>query len=162
MVALHYHADTLFVVGGKALEKEGSEEDPLLQVVSSFHIPTSCWAYKVKKLPAPLCAFASAMVDQSLFIVGGLTSAGFSDCVYRVDLLKMKSSQVLIEKFTKGVEEAKSVQQMVSASCALTSDRKALIVFGGSTYESETNAVFSIDLQKFLTLEGDITANIVL
>ena len=146
-------------------EAEGSNEEHISKLISKYEIETQIWTPKLKSLPAHLCSFSSAMLGTDLFIAGGLTPAGFSDCIYRVDLEKMKSTQVLIEKFTMKLPTAPGEGKVIQtiASCMSASEsNKCVFVFGGSTYESETNAIFPVDVAHFKSIETDITKNIVM
>lgn len=163
MLTLHFHKEAIYFIGG--LSDENSEDpnhQPIGKSISRYCPSTKEWTPKVKKLPAHLCSSASAFVGEDLYIIGGLTPAGFSDCIYRVDFEKMRSQQVLIEKFTKEDPETSSLIQMIASSCAVTDDGSHLISFGGSTYDGETNIVFAVDLKRFKEIEEDVTKNIAL
>lgn len=162
-----YNGRVLIIGGMKEAEPapEGSppaEEEEISKTISAYDPQSNIWHEKIKSLPARLASFGYALTKDNLYIVGGLTPAGFSDCVYRVDLVVKKSMQVYIKKFTEDFPDFKSIEQTIASSCSLTEDGNYIVCFGGSTYESETNATFLIDLKKFAELEDEITKNIVM
>ena len=97
MHSLHFYKNSLLLVGGQKAETTNSYEHSMLRVVSKYDLETKKWTPKIKKLPSPICSAGSVLINNDLWIVGGLTPAGFNDCVYRVDLEAMHNRQVRIE-----------------------------------------------------------------
>lgn len=162
MVNMHFRDNALFFVGGMKDDADGEQEDShLSSSIARFDLGTNHYVPKIKKLPCSMAAMSSVFKDDNLWIVGGVTSAGFSDCVYRVDLKEMKSTQVLLEKLAEGDSNAKGIIEIMSACCVLSEDGEDLIVFGGSTYEKEISNCFALSLSRFMSLEGPITKNLV-
>lgn len=162
MLNLHFREGKLYFVGGMTDGGDSGKEDShLSSVISVFDLRTKELTPKLKKLPCALAACASVFKGDDLWIVGGVTAAGFSDCVYRVDLKQMKSTQVLLEKLAEGDNNSKGIIEIMSTCIALSEDGKDIIVFGGSTYEQEVNNSFALSLDKYMTLEGPITKNLV-
>ena len=162
MMSMLYRDGTVYIIGGKGEEPQSQYDDGLFKVISTYNTSTDKWTYKVKSLPTALCGCSCAFMNDDIYVVGGLSSAGFNDCIYRIDMKNMKSTQVMMNKITKLTKGADGVHQIVSSSCDLTSDGQEIIVFGGSTYESEVNTIFNINLKKYRELEDDVTANIVI
>lgn len=167
MHGMAFHRGQALIIGGvkepdAPTEGNPPPEEELSRVISAYNPETNTWTEKIKALPTRLASFACALNNDDLYIVGGLTPAGFSDCVYRVDLEAKKSKQVYIKKFTEDYPDFKAVEQFIASTCSLTEDKKHILCFGGSTYESETNATFAVDLIKFKELEEEITKNLVM
>lgn len=162
MLNMHFHDNAIFFIGGMTDEEiPGKEDGHLKNEISKYDLPSKNFTPKIKKLPCAIAATASVYSEGYFYLVGGVTSAGFSDCIYKIDLQEMKSSQVLIEKIAEGDPAAKGIIELMSTCCVLTEDKKHIIIFGGSTYENEVNCCFGISLARFNELEGPVTKNLV-
>lgn len=163
MLNMLFYQGKVWLIGGCGEEKLNDPNcEHISKKISCYCPETKEWTGKYKSLPAALCATASGFVNDYLYIVGGLTPVGFSDCIYKVDLKEKKSVQALISRFTKDQSDSKGVIQIISPALAVTKDSKYLIVFGGSTYTEETDAIWAVPVDIFAEIEQEITKNIVL
>lgn len=162
MLNMHFIDNSIYFLGGMRDEEvAGKEDGHLCSAIGKLDLATKTFTPKVKKLPCAIAATSSVYKDGNFYLIGGVTSSGFSDCVYRVDLKEMKSTQVLLEKLCEGDDNAKGTIELMSTVCVMTEDQQSIVVFGGSTYQEETNKCFSLSLAKFDQFEGPITKNLV-
>lgn len=162
MTNLHFIENSIYFLGGMTDDEvPGKEDSHLSGVIGKLDLQTLKFEPKIKKLPCSIAATASLYKDGSFYIVGGVTSAGFSDCVYKVDLKEMKSTQALLEKLCENDINAKGIIELMSTTCVLTEDSQSIVVFGGSTYQEEINKCFRLELNRFNEFEGPITKNLI-
>ncbi len=92
----------------------------------------------LKRLPFGICAHASAIVNDNIFIFGGTDGAKFLDSLYIYEILSGRLSKAMLPKDLVP-------PLLAPALCESTTSSGSLVLFGGSTYENEIDTFYVID-----------------
>lgn len=130
----------MIVIGGRYL-------DSVKRDVFALNLTNFQWQ-RIKELPFPICAHASTIVEDSLYVYGGTSGTEFFDRIFILQLTNQKLYEVELSESEKGVSHLK--QRMASAM-TYDPETKNILVFGGSSLEDESTWLLSINTKKINT-----------
>ena len=134
--------------GKKAAENNGSylllfggrNKEEFSEEIYVLNLQTYQWA-KISSMPGKMCGFGSSIYEDKIFIFGGTDGQMFLNSLFYYDISKDKW-------FIFSGEKNLQLMPKLVPSMAINNEEKILLIFGGCSYENETNDIIILQIDE--------------
>jgi len=138
--------DSIVMIGGRTLEGLSNQ-------IICYNLTTNTWNENFMKLPKMVCAHSSTIIDDKLYLFGGINDLGFSDIVYSIDLFSGIKKQALLSTL-EDIDPSTNPENVgiMATSLVFCEELKCFLMVCGSKMANEIDRALVIDRVKLDSL----------